>query len=326
MPKVSVVVPVYNASDYLRRCIDSILGQTVEDFEVILVDDGSTDDSAKICRDYCEKDARISLISKQNSGPDMARKTGAMQAKGQYIMFVDADDYVSSEILAHLLEASDKYEAQVVCSQITRFDKQDRKWEGSICTQEVQVFEDTKSAMKAYFEDEYLKGTYYAKLIDTKLMQTYSFIEDAVIGEDISAALFLFENSKRTVVIPDRDYFYYWNHSSISHSGYTDRHRKSLDNYIRVRDGLAAGNYVEDKVLYGYFAEYEMAVATAMSRNWKYVKDTAELLRKDIQQHWKCIRSNSKTALYMKICMQIYLISPKLFMLMYRVIYLVTGR
>lgn len=326
MPKVSVVVPVYNAQDFIKRCIDSILSQTEEDFEIILVDDGSTDNSAVICQKYCDEDARIKLIKQANSGPDIARKTGTMAALGRYIMFVDADDYVSKDILSHLLLAAEKYDSDVVCSQIIRFDESGRTWDGSVCTGSVQVFENTKDAMTAYFENEYLKGTYYAKLIDATLMKSYEFVQDAVIGEDISAALYLFAKAEKITVIPDRDYYYFWNHSSISHSGYTQRHRKSLENYISVRENLLKGEYVDERIICGYFAEYEMAVATAMSRSWTYVDDTAKLLRQDIKKYWKQIKANKKTALYMKVCMQIYIVSPRLFMFLYRIIYLVTGR
>lgn len=325
MPMVSIVVPVYNAQKFIDRCIESIRQQSVEDFQVILVDDGSTDSSAQICKKICETDGRFTYLYQENGGPDMARKTGTVNSTGKYIMYVDADDYVAGDYLKHAIDAAKEYGADIVCSQITRFNG-NRKWEGSVCKDEVVCFENVKSAMKAYFEDELLKGTYYAKLIDGEIMRRYSFIKDAVIGEDITAALYMIKEAAKIVVIPDRDYYYYWNTSSISHSGYTSRHRVSLENYIRVRDEILAGDYVDRRVICGYFAEYEMAVATAMSRNWTYDADAAKLLKGDITKYWKIIRSNSKTALYMKVCMRIYMISPKLFMAIYKVIYLMTGR
>ena len=90
---VSIVVPVYNAAPYVGRCIDSILGQTYQDVQVIMVDDGSTDSSADICREYVKKDNRCIYIHQENAGPDYARKTGVINATGQYLMFFDADDY-----------------------------------------------------------------------------------------------------------------------------------------------------------------------------------------------------------------------------------------
>lgn len=92
MPKVSVIVPVYNTEKYLARCIDSILAQTFTDFELILVDDGSTDNSGKICDEYAQKDSRIVVIHKENGGVSSARNKGIDVAQGDWISFVDSDD------------------------------------------------------------------------------------------------------------------------------------------------------------------------------------------------------------------------------------------
>lgn len=100
---VSVIVPVYNVAPYLLKCIESILHQSHKNIEVILVDDGSTDDSGKICDDYEEKDNRISVIHKRNAGVSVARNTGIDAAKGEWICFVDGDDYVMQDYVEYLL-------------------------------------------------------------------------------------------------------------------------------------------------------------------------------------------------------------------------------
>lgn len=93
VPLVSIIVPVYNAEKYLNRCVDSILSQTMTDFELLLIDDGSKDDSGRICDEYSEKDARIKVFHKPNCGVSSARNLGIDQAKGKYIIFIDSDDY-----------------------------------------------------------------------------------------------------------------------------------------------------------------------------------------------------------------------------------------
>lgn len=103
MPKVSVIVPVYNVEKYLNRCIGSILNQTFHDFELILVDDGSTDESGAICDKYKQMDERVITIHKSNAGVSAARNTGLDAASGDYIMFVDSDDYIDSEMLQVML-------------------------------------------------------------------------------------------------------------------------------------------------------------------------------------------------------------------------------
>ena len=105
MPEISVIVPVYNVEKYLRRCIDSILNQTFSDFELILVDDGSTDASPAICDEYAKKDKRVVVIHQQNAGVSQARNAGLDAAKGIYIVFVDSDDYVDELYLEKLYDS-----------------------------------------------------------------------------------------------------------------------------------------------------------------------------------------------------------------------------
>ena len=116
MPKVSVVVPVYNAEKYIDRCIDSILSQTFEDFELILVDDGSPDKSGKICDNYAAKDNRVKVIHKQNGGVSTARNVGIENSTGEYIMFVDSDDYIDNQMLEVLLQKTSDDVEMVISS------------------------------------------------------------------------------------------------------------------------------------------------------------------------------------------------------------------
>lgn len=100
---ISVIIPVYNVEEYLRECIDSVLSQTYENYEIILVDDGSTDSSGKICDEYAEKNDKISVIHKQNGGLSDARNKGLSVANGEYIYFLDSDDYIVAEAFEELV-------------------------------------------------------------------------------------------------------------------------------------------------------------------------------------------------------------------------------
>lgn len=100
-PKISVIVPVYNVEQYLRRCIDSILAQTFTDFEVLLIDDGSKDKSGEICDEYAKKDIRVKVFHKENGGVSSARNVGLDNARGEWVTFVDSDDWVEKDYLEH---------------------------------------------------------------------------------------------------------------------------------------------------------------------------------------------------------------------------------
>ena len=112
---LSVIVPVYNVEEYLPRCVDSLLAQTYTNLELILVDDGAKDQSGAICDDYARKDSRIKVIHKPNGGLSSARNAGMDIAQGEYITFVDSDDWIESDAYEHLLGLMHRYQVKLVC-------------------------------------------------------------------------------------------------------------------------------------------------------------------------------------------------------------------
>lgn len=112
--KVSVIIPVYNAEEHLRQCLDSVLGQTLKEFEVLCVDDGSTDGSQNILKEYEAKDTRLHMICQANAGAGAARNTGLRQAKGKYLLFLDADDFFEPDMLEAAYEQAETYRADFV--------------------------------------------------------------------------------------------------------------------------------------------------------------------------------------------------------------------
>ena len=117
---ISVIVPVYNAEPYLRECLDSILGQTYRELEIILVDDGSTDGSPQICEEYREKDERVRVFHTENRGQSAARNLGIDDARGEWLMLVDSDDFVSPDYCAIPLQAALEHGADLVIFERTR--------------------------------------------------------------------------------------------------------------------------------------------------------------------------------------------------------------
>lgn len=122
MPLVSVIVPVYNASRYLDSCINSILNQTLTDIEIIFVNDGSTDNSLEILNSYAEKDVRITILSQENISAGVARNKGLAIAKGEYLSFLDADDFFESEMLSEAYNRAKKVDADVIAFRCDRYD------------------------------------------------------------------------------------------------------------------------------------------------------------------------------------------------------------
>lgn len=113
-PKVSVIVPIYNVEKYLDECIVSLLNQTLEDIEIILVDDESPDNCPKMCDEYANKDKRVKVIHKKNGGLGFARNSGLDVATGEYVAFIDSDDFIDLDMIEHLYNVATEYNADEV--------------------------------------------------------------------------------------------------------------------------------------------------------------------------------------------------------------------
>lgn len=132
MPKISIIVPCYNAEKVVSRCVDSVLAQEFRDFELLLMDDGSTDGTAAILDSYAQKDERVHVVHKENSGASDSRNRAIDLAKGEYLQFVDADDWITPEACRLFLEAAEKSGAEMVIADFYRVVKQRTSRKGSI--------------------------------------------------------------------------------------------------------------------------------------------------------------------------------------------------
>ncbi|MCD8223998.1 MAG: glycosyltransferase [Clostridiales bacterium] len=123
MPFISLIIPVYNGEKYLRRCLDSVAGQTFRDMEIIVVDDGSSDGSLAICREYEAADARFHVIAKENSGASDSRNRAIAQASGEYLQFMDCDDWLSEDASEIFAGAAKRYDSDLVIADFYRVEK-----------------------------------------------------------------------------------------------------------------------------------------------------------------------------------------------------------
>lgn len=180
MPKFSVIVPVYKAEDVLPRCIESILNQTVPDFELILIDDGSPDRSGAICDEYAAKDARIHVIHQENGGVSKARNAGLDAVQGEFVVFVDSDDHISTD---HLEELDEDHIDLIVSGMIVN------EPDGSVRTiltepEEIKTIltqENRIECLKKLYSRQVLGKRFSKALIDTHNLR---FDEDLSFGED----------------------------------------------------------------------------------------------------------------------------------------------
>lgn len=218
--KISVIVPVYNIAPYLAQCIESLCGQTFSKVEIILVDDGSTDESGKICDEFAKKDSRILVIHKENGGLSSARNAGLAVASGKYIGFVDGDDFVSCGMYQELYKIAESYESEIVCCQFQTFNNDiPEKVEDS---KTVTVL-DTKQAVKKFFLRQITESV-CDKLFSRKLFDDLYFPEGE-INEDTFVVITLILRSRQMVFFEKKLYYYRKRSGSITRSGYSEKFR-----------------------------------------------------------------------------------------------------
>ena len=214
-PLISVIVPVYNIEKYVSECINSLIAQTFSDIEIIAVDDGSTDNSGKICDEYAAKDKRVKVIHKNNEGLVAARKTGLKVAVGEYVGYVDGDDWVEKDFYSALFNAAKEHDGDVVVAGFSRdfMGKIEEKINGvsagHYCGEELE----NVRAELISFGDIYVPGIYtyvWNKLFKRNILEKFqnAVPDEITIGEDAAVVFPFLAECNSVSVITDCSYRY----------------------------------------------------------------------------------------------------------------------
>lgn len=222
-PKISIIIPVYNVEKYLNRCIESVVNQSFKELEIILVDDGSPDNCPKMCDDWATKDSRIKIVHKKNEGLGLARNTGMQHATGEYIAFIDSDDYVDLNMYEILYTKAALHNADIVyCGH--KFGLKDGTYEDRCDYKEETVFDNSKDIEDLSISYFYpLKGStkmmsVWHSIYKREVIKTEFYSEREVVSEDLHFQVSAILNSKKIVYIPDSLYYYCYNGESLSHT------------------------------------------------------------------------------------------------------------
>lgn len=204
-PLVSIIVPIYNVEKYLKRCVDSLLAQSYSNLEIILVDDGSPDNCPVICDDYAERDHRVKVIHKPNGGLSDARNVGIAISKGEYITFVDSDDYVASDCIDTFIISAMQNNADIVCAGLEIVD-------GDGLTYDYRKTDYPFSitgieAVRKLFRDEYPFNFSCGKLYHRELWDNVSFPKGRLY-EDIATTYRVFSKASKIVCLVETLYYY----------------------------------------------------------------------------------------------------------------------
>lgn len=216
MKKVSIIIPIYNAEKNIKACIDSILIQTYNNLEIICVNDGSSDKSQDILEKYKSDDKRIKVINKKNTGVSDTRNIGIEKSSGDYIMFIDADDYIEKNYIESMISVVEKYNCEEVISGYTEIN-QEKKVTKTIYNNSKKVFDITypKELSNVLLTHEY--NPCWKQLISKKILDENSikFDKNIKYGEDMLFSLECYTKSKKTMYIKNYGYNYLINDDGV---------------------------------------------------------------------------------------------------------------
>lgn len=225
---ISVIVPVYNVAQYLEKSIASIQKQTYQNLEIILVDDGATDESGRLCDSIAELDDRVSVFHKKNEGLSQARNDGMKQAHGDYLIFIDSDDYIHPEMIKNLYEQLVKEEADVSSCGVMNVYANGESPQSE--NQDAYFVCDSQTFLREYLIGEKIPGTICNKLIKKKIAAQLTFPK-GLIYEDAYYHFDLIKLTKKYVVNTKPYYYYFHRGDSITTKPYAEKDLVYIDIY-----------------------------------------------------------------------------------------------
>lgn len=293
MPHISIIVPVYNVEKYVSKCIRSILNQSYKDFELLLIDDGSTDSSGKICDNYSNWDRRCTVYHKKNYGVSSARNLGLQKAKGEWIVFIDSDDFIGEQYIEGLL-----------CGLLD--DTVDFVHGGFIkCTETGELLDNgqhydaQRGSNKMYLLNT-VRGLPFSKLFKSDIIRKYnlSFNEKIRLGEDMIFTIEYISHINNYAFVEENNYFYTQRNNSLMHTCnqhfdeafyiYCKR-KECIDNYYKYNNMAIVSNYRESQLAAFLITAISLLYGTRLKRRDRIDKIKEIIHTRDYQilKHFK---------------------------------------
>lgn len=273
---LSVIIPVHNSERYLKQCIESIIGQSYKNMEIIIVENNSTDSSKKICNDYVKKDKRIRLLSESKKGAAAARNRGLSEAKGDYITFVDSDDWLDQKAYEVVMSSIEKENADIACYSFDYVDESGDKlnW----YTPRLNKYKAKKplegfDIAKIFLTSKDIEGFCWNKVFRKSifLQNRIRFEEEKTAYEDMAILFDAICCCQRAVVVPEKLYFYRQMNSSLTHLDYENKNEEyndSVNHIIRTakKYGLTKQTeiFIASREIYSL---YDSVKCNGLSRN-----------------------------------------------------------
>lgn len=326
-PFVSVIVPSYNIEDYIAECIESIIEQSYSDWELILVDDGSKDHTGEICDEYAKKNERIRVIHKENGGLVSARKCGLKEAAGEYIFYVDGDDWITPDALEIVCECAQREAADIVIADYIQVQGDEKKNISQNIGGGLYTKEDLH---KEFYPQMLCTGEYYVfgiyPSLDVKiirrslLLKNQNKVDNRIrLGEDAACSYGCYLDAERIFYLKEKYIHYYrLRQTSISHSILRTLYTEEIEiliNHLRSRFWEYSKKidvssvlepqlrmytcYMVDNMLTAYIGFWNLFFGKELKETLAYIRDS-EMGQKMLQQ-CKLVRTSSRTKRLLKV-------------------------
>lgn len=281
MSKVSIIIPIYNVVDYASQTVDSAMRQTVTDIEIILVDDGSTDGSGALCDQFAGQDSRIKVIHKENGGLSSARNAGADIASGDFVLFLDGDDFLRDDAVERLLGVMEAYPSDFIQFQYQEIDEKQPPIVRNLSSEIYQAH-----TSKELFENLYRLGGTAAsgatKFLRREIVKAFPF--QNIRHEDEMWCTQAFQNNLTVTYIPDELYYYVMRKGSIIHSTF---HSEKLDSFTVSEKRIETLKKLHlDHLLHFEYERIFLAVLSLYCEaRQSGNRDAMDLIRREFQEH-----------------------------------------
>ena len=280
--KVSVIVPIYNVEKYVKECVESIINQDYKNIEIILVDDGSTDDSGKICDEMQKKDNRIIVIHQKNGGVSNARNNGIKKATGKYICFVDGDDYVMKDYVSYLYNLAEQNDANigVTSEPFTSFNSKQNE-------EKIENLTGKEATIKILCYNMMI-GV-YGKIFRRKYLEKNNIrlFEDLVIGEGFNFNVLSFQYTDKIVRSTKKIYVYRKNLKSVTNKFNEEKWKNGIDALYRIHDIIVyKSKKINEAWKYAYWrtnsdAFDQVALSEEKNNHKEFYNETRKIVKRD---------------------------------------------
>ena len=321
MAEISIVVPIYNVEKQVKRAIDSIINQSFTDLEIILVNDGSTDNSGQICDDYKRMDGRIKVIHKKNGGLSSARNAGIEESTSPFIGFIDGDDFINESMYEILHNAIINENSDITsCNYVVVLEKETNHINNRTAKNPALKSFNNKQALEVMLKDDEIHRSACNKLYKKSLFEGIRFPE-GILYEDTFTIFEIYAKSNKATHVEFDGYYYLLNHQSITRQSFNPKHFDAVYEIKKVVSALENLHpdlaYLEKARLGRQYVIIAYKILASYDREDKKSNENLNRLLTDFENDYEMFTNNNAIGKKFKFAIILLKLNPKLFYFLY---------